>query len=94
MDMDLEEGMTFTIEPGLYFVPAILASTELRERFKTQVRFDRATEWLTLNEGRGFGGIRIEDDVLCTASGAKVLTEAIPRGLAEVEALAGSGSRN
>ena len=87
MDMDLEEGMTFTIEPGLYFVPAILASAELRERFKTQVRFDRATEWLKLNEGRGFGGIRIEDDVLVTESSPDVLTGAIPKSIPEIETL-------
>src|SRR5439155_23899774 len=37
MDMDLEEGMTFTIEPGVYFVPAIIRSAELREKFRASV---------------------------------------------------------
>lgn len=91
MDLDLAEGMVFSIEPGLYFVPAILRSAELRERFKGQVDFDRAETFLSMNQGRGFGGLRIEDDVLCTASGAEVLTAAIPKARVEIEALAGLG---
>ena len=90
MDMDLEEGMTFTIEPGLYFVPAILRDPELRERFKSQVKWDAAEKFLALNQGRGFGGIRIEDDIVCTASGAEVLTASIPKARAEIESIAGS----
>lgn len=92
MDMDLAEGMTFTIEPGLYFVPAILRNPELRAQFKGQVQFDQAERFLAMNGGRGFGGIRIEDDVHCTASGAEVITAAIPKARAEIEALAGSAS--
>ncbi len=92
MDMDLEEGMTFTIEPGLYFVPAILHSPELRERFKTQVNWTAAQKFLAMNGGRGFGGIRIEDDVVCTKSGVEVLTASIPKTRAEIESIAGSAS--
>jgi Xaa-Pro aminopeptidase len=90
MDMDLAAGMTFTIEPGVYFVPAILHAKEFRERFEGQVNWSRAEAFLAMNQGRGFGGIRIEDDVLCTASGAEVLTASIPKQVAELERLAGS----
>lgn len=88
MDMDLQAGMTFTIEPGIYFVPQIIHSPALRAQFKDQVDWARAEKFLAMNGGRGFGGIRIEDDVHCTASGAEVLTAAIPKARAEVEALA------
>jgi len=90
MDMDLEPGMTFTIEPGLYFVPAILRAADFREKFKAQVDFERAERFLAMNGGRGFGGIRIEDNVLCTERGAEVITAAIPRQRAELEALVGT----
>lgn len=90
MDMDLEAGMTFTIEPGLYFVPAILHSAEFRARFKTQVNWSLAEKFLQLNGGRGFGGVRIEDDVVCTPTGVEVLTQSIPKARAEIEAIAGS----
>lgn len=90
MDMDLAAGMTFTIEPGLYFVPAILENASLRERFKSQVKWDVASKYLAMNGGRGFGGIRIEDDVVCTASGVEVLTESIPKTRKELEAIVGT----
>ena len=43
-----------------------------------------------MNSLRGFGGIRIEDNVHCTAAGAEVLTAAIPKERLAVEALVGS----
>lgn len=92
LDVDLEPGMTFTIEPGIYFVPGILRSDEFRSKFKDQVDFDRCEEFLTMNDGRGFGGVRIEDDVLTTRDGFEVLTDSVPKERAAVEALVGTAS--
>jgi Xaa-Pro aminopeptidase len=92
LDADLEPGMVVTIEPGLYFVPAILRSDEFRKKFAGQVDFDRAERFLNLHDGRGFGGIRIEDDVLCTDKEPVVLTEAIPKERDELEELIGVAS--
>ena len=78
------------IEPGIYFVPAILHTDQFRSQFADQVDFDRAERFLTENGGRGFGGIRIEDDILVTEDGAEVLTAAVPKERAAVEALIGS----
>lgn len=91
LDLDLAPGMTVTIEPGIYFVPAILHHSEFRERFRGQIDFDRAERWLAMNDGRGFGGVRIEDDVLCTPQGHEVLTASIPKARREVESLVGKG---
>jgi Xaa-Pro aminopeptidase len=90
LDIDLEPGMCFTIEPGIYFVPAILRDAKMQKQFKSQVDFARAEKFLTTNSLRGFGGIRIEDDIMCTNSGPEVLTAAVPKERAAVEALVGS----
>lgn len=84
LDLDLEPGTCVTIEPGFYIVPAILADAELTARFGDAVDLDRARDW------QGFGGIRIEDDVLCTAGQPELLTPGIPKTRAEVEALVGT----
>lgn len=93
LDLDLEPGMCFTIEPGIYFVPAILRDAAFKKQWKGQVDFKKAETFLSMHGLRGFGGIRIEDDVLCTEKGADVLTAAIPKERAAVEALVGSAAR-
>ncbi|MFT5685001.1 MAG: Xaa-Pro aminopeptidase, partial [Myxococcota bacterium] len=80
LDVDLEAGMAVTIEPGFYVVPAILADAALTEQFAGQLNLTAAREWI------GFGGIRIEDDVLTTDGEPQVITEGIPKTVAEVEA--------
>ncbi len=84
LDLPLEAGWVVTVEPGFYVVPEILANPDLREEFADLVAFEAATAWT------GFGGIRIEDDVHVTDDGPDVLT-AVPKLVAEVEGLVGSG---
>ncbi|KAF0243533.1 MAG: Xaa-Pro [Planctomycetota bacterium] len=67
-----------TIEPGIYFVPAILDSAEKREKFRD------AVDWSGLARWRKVGGVRIEDNVLVTAGEPSVITSAIPLQLAPV----------
>jgi Xaa-Pro aminopeptidase len=71
-------------------VPAILRDPKFKKQFKGQIDFARAEHFLTMHSLRGFGGIRIEDDVVCTESGADVLTAAVPKERLAVEALVGS----
>ncbi len=89
IDLDLTPGMVITIEPGLYFVAAILRRPELRERFRDACDFDRAERFLARDGGRGFGGVRIEDDIAVTNGDPEVLTASVPKRRDEIEALVG-----
>jgi Xaa-Pro aminopeptidase len=89
IDLDLAERMVVTIEPGLYFVPGILRLPEFHEKFHDCVDFERAEQWLAMNDGRGFGGVRLEDDVVVTAAEPEILTLRIPREVDDVEAAVG-----
>lgn len=80
VDMPLRQGYVITVEPGVYFIPALLNDPELRTRHRDRVRWDRVESLLT------FGGIRIEDDVLVTAGDPEVLTAAIPKSVAGISA--------
>lgn len=83
LDRDLQEGMAVTIEPGIYFVPSILQSERLCAPFEADLDRGRLSRFADVR------GIRIEDDVLVTATGAEVLTAAIPKEPAAVEAAVG-----
>ncbi len=64
--------MVVTVEPGVYFVPALLDDPENRRRHRDHVDWGRVDQML------GFGGIRIEDNVLITADGHEVITADVP----------------
>ena len=80
-DLPLQPGYVVTIEPGIYFVRALIDDPARRTRFADCV------DWAKVDALREFGGIRIEDDVLVTASGSDVLTAAIPKTIPEIETL-------
>ena len=90
LDIDLQADMVVTIEPGIYIVPAILRDADLRSELRDQVNWESAERWI------GFGGIRIEDDVRIRPPGEnggvpEVMTAMIPKSVAAVEALVGTG---
>jgi Xaa-Pro aminopeptidase len=80
LDRDLTAGMAVTIEPGIYFVPQILHNAELTASLRGSFHPERLASFADVR------GIRIEDDVLVTATGCEVLTAAIPKTAADVEA--------
>ncbi len=63
----LEPGMVVTIEPGIYFIDMLLE--ELKNKgLGPSVNWDRVAQF------KPYGGIRIEDDVVCTEGDAVNLT--------------------
>ncbi len=75
----LQPGFVFTVEPGLYFIP------ELARRWKAEGKFADFIDYDTLEKYLGFGGIRIEENVLVTPEGCRVLGKWCPRTVEEVE---------
>jgi len=75
----LKPGFVFTIEPGIYFIPALI------ELWKKDKKYEEFINYSKLETYLDFGGIRIEDDVLVTYSGYRVLGKPIPKKINDIE---------
>jgi Xaa-Pro aminopeptidase len=75
----LQPGFVFTVEPGIYFIP------ELARRWKAEGKFADFIDYDTLERYLGFGGIRIEENVLVTPEGCRILGKWRPRTIEGVE---------
>ena len=80
MGRELETGFVMTNEPCCYFIPALI------DQWKAVWKFEQFINYVRLDAYRDLGGIRIEDDVLITATGNRVLGTPIPKTIEEVEA--------
>jgi len=72
-------GFVFTIEPGIYFIPALIDKWRNEKKFMDFINYDKVETF------KDFGGIRIEDDVLVTKDGYRVLGMPIPKTVSDVE---------
>jgi len=79
----LEPGFVFTIEPGIYFIPALIDQWKSEHKFEEFINYNRVESY------KDFGGIRIEDDILVTNSGYKVPGKPIPKTVSEIENIMG-----
>ncbi len=77
---ELQPGFVFTCEPGIYFIPELIDQWKAKKKFKNFINYDKVEEY------RDFGGIRIEDNILVTQNGYKVLGRPIPKEADDVEA--------
>ena len=75
----LKEGFVMTIEPGIYFIPDLIDLWKAENKHSEYINYDEVEKY------REFGGIRIEDDILITADGCRVLGKHIPKTVAEIE---------
>jgi len=81
---ELKTGMVLTVEPGIYFIPDLIDQFKAEGKFTDFVNYDKVETY------KDFGGIRIEDDVLVTETGYRVLGKPIPKTIEEVEAVMNS----
>jgi Xaa-Pro aminopeptidase len=75
----LQPGFVLTVEPGCYFIPALIDKWKAEKKHLDFIAYDKVEKF------RAFGGVRIEDNVLVTAAGRRALGQAIPKKAAEVE---------
>jgi len=78
---ELKVGHILTVEPGIYFIPQLI------EQWKSENKFEEFINYNKVNEYIDFGGVRIEDNILVTKTGCRVLGKTIPKTVKEIESL-------
>jgi Xaa-Pro aminopeptidase len=75
----LQPGFVITNEPGIYFIPALIDQWRTAKINDAFINFDKVEQY------KGFGGIRLEDDILVTPEGSRILGKRVPIDPEEVE---------
>jgi Xaa-Pro aminopeptidase len=78
---EVHEGFVLTVEPGIYFIP------ELIDLWKSERKFEEYICYDVLENYKDFGGIRIEDDVLITSYGHRLLGTPLERDTEKLKKL-------
>jgi Xaa-Pro dipeptidase len=74
-------GHVFTIEPGCYFIPELIGMWKAEGKFREFINYEGIDRYMSI------GGIRIEDNILITDKGHKVLGKPIPKTVKEIESV-------
>ena len=78
----LQKGFVITNEPGCYFVPALIDKWRSEKMHMDFINYDKVEAY------KDFGGIRLEDDILVTETGSRILGDKrIPITVEEVESV-------
>jgi Xaa-Pro aminopeptidase len=75
----LQPGYVLTIEPGIYFIPELIRTWQKEKKFEEYIDYGRLGDYIE------FGGIRIEDDIVVTEDGHRIIGKPIPKSIEEVE---------
>lgn len=77
----LQEGWVMSDEPGIYFIPALIDEWRAKGHCKDFLCFDKIETY------KDFGGIRLENDILITKEGCRMLgKQIIPYHINDIEA--------
>ncbi len=80
----LQKGFVLTVEPGIYFIPALIDKWKKEGINKNFINFNEVNKYIS------FGGIRLEDDILVTSAGCRQLgKKRIPVEIKELEKFIG-----
>ena len=77
----LKPGYVLTIEPGIYFIPELIRSWQKEKKFAQFINYDRLGNYIE------FGGIRIEDNIVVTEDGHRIIGDPIPKSIEDIEAV-------
>ncbi|MDE2732253.1 MAG: aminopeptidase P family protein [Bacteroidota bacterium] len=75
----LESGHVLTVEPGCYFIEALIDQWQQQKRHERFINYAEVRRWC------GLGGVRIEENVVVTPDGHRILGPPIPRSVEDVE---------
>ena len=78
---ELQPGFVLTVEPGIYFIPELIEQWEREGKFTEYINYKKLKSYFN------FGGIRIEDDILITEDGCRVLGKPLPKSVKAIEKL-------
>ncbi len=87
MGRKLKPNFVVTNEPGIYFIPALIDSWKAENKCSSFINFDKVDTY------KGFGGIRLEDDVLITDTASRILGQRIPIKIEDVEKMVNAERR-
>ena len=80
----LEAGFVLTVEPGIYFIPALIDQWKAEEKFTNYINYEAVEAF------KDFGGVRIEEDYLITDTASRLLGKPLPKTINDVEAVRAS----
>ena len=77
----LEPGFVLTVEPGLYFIPELIAAWAAEKKCLDFINYEKLKSFTAV------GGFRVEEDFLITTDGYRLLGKPLAKQSAEMEAI-------